>query len=397
VRCRGLQRRQAGGEVLERPLLQREHRAVLAPVGEAPCRAARHLVGHADRAVEERPGVSVSRVEEVERLADEIGPAARVECRCILPAEHAEPLDRIPLESRVERLGGRRKEIGAFRAHLVEVDVNLRRSLPVTRDPRARLRLREPGPVAVQVETEVVRSPARPGRMVLARVGVRVGLAVHGGGQPGQVAHPPIGVHHRIDRQHDAAEELGGLRLPRRGQVVERRESGVGARRFVAVHPVGEPDENRHVGRGRPDLWRGRGVQGAVPHRELVHSSMVFGRRDRDQEEFPPFGRPAVRFDAHSFGSGRGDRAHIRGDLGVRREPVPDPETEDLVGSRNARIHLRGRVPRRDPPVGEERIVRRGESPRETQRSSDSQDGFFQQLSFGGWILRATSRESRGA
>ena len=162
---RRFQRRQPRDEMLHCPLLQRQDRSVPPPVGQAAGGASRHLVSHPDGAVEGRPGIAVARVEEVEDLAYEVGPPARVEGVRVLAAEDAEPLHGLGREPRVEGLRHGREEIGALGAHLVEVHVHLRGRAAVAREARASLRLRHQGPVAVQIEAEVVRAAARPGRL----------------------------------------------------------------------------------------------------------------------------------------------------------------------------------------------------------------------------------------
>ena len=161
------------------------------------------------------------------------------------------------MEPRVQRLRGRGEEVRALGTHLVEVDVHLRRRSRVAGDPGLRLGLGHPGPVPVEIETEVVGPAPRPRGMVLSRVGVRVGFAGDRGREPGQVPHPAVRIGHGIHRKHDAPQELHGLLVPRRGEVVQRRHRGVGARRLVPVDSVREPHENGEIG-GHRRRFRGR-------------------------------------------------------------------------------------------------------------------------------------------
>ena len=86
---RGLRRRDRRGEVVQHAVAIREIRIVLAPEHQ-PARR-RLLVGHADGAVEDRPGFAVARIEGVVDLADEIAEAARVEAIGVGLAERLEP------------------------------------------------------------------------------------------------------------------------------------------------------------------------------------------------------------------------------------------------------------------------------------------------------------------
>ena len=85
------------------------------------------LVGHADTATQGRIGVAVGGIEEVVVLAarNRSSPCGRRRRRWTGRRRRARRLVAAP-KARVDRLRRGREEVGRFRAHLVEVDVDLR-------------------------------------------------------------------------------------------------------------------------------------------------------------------------------------------------------------------------------------------------------------------------------
>ena len=140
-------------------------------VGTAHHQPARRrlLVGHADAALERRPGVGVAGIEEVEGLAREVLEAEAIEPARVVAAEQLERRLLRRGDVRVRRLGVGRKEVGRLGAHLVSVDHHQRIPLEQRAHARARLRLRQRDEVAVEIEQVVVAAAAGPRLIVLGR------------------------------------------------------------------------------------------------------------------------------------------------------------------------------------------------------------------------------------
>src|SRR5690606_16029476 len=112
----GPQRRLAGRAVLLRALAQGEHGAVRALIRQARPAAAGLLVRHADRAQQRWPAVAVAGIEQVVRLAREVGPAVHVERRRVRGAEALTPREHVRRVVRVDRLRRREEEVRRLRA-----------------------------------------------------------------------------------------------------------------------------------------------------------------------------------------------------------------------------------------------------------------------------------------
>ena len=163
------------------------------------------LVGHADRALESRPGIAVARVERVVDLADVIGPAAFVEASRVGAAKQLQRGVLALGDVRVQRIGRRREVVGVVAALLVQVDGDLRHVLEANLDAAACFGLRLREPVAVHVEQVMVDAPARPRLVVLGAVGRRIG---RGGPSQQVLEHEPraaVGVLHGIDQHQRVA------------------------------------------------------------------------------------------------------------------------------------------------------------------------------------------------
>ena len=177
--------------------------AVAAREGETARR--RLLVGVADRSLESRPRVAVSRIERVVDLADVIRPAALVEARGVGAAEQLPAAIWLFVTCGLIASAGGEEVIRVVAALLVEVDGDLRQELETDLDAAAGFRLRLREPVAVHVEQIVIAAPARPRLVVLGRVG----SGVCGGGAALQVleheARAAVGVLHRIDQHQRVA------------------------------------------------------------------------------------------------------------------------------------------------------------------------------------------------
>ena len=182
-------RLQARRDVGRDPAGQRQRVALGGDDREPGAARAALLVGHAHGAVERRPGVAVAGVEQVEALAREVEPAPVVEDAGVGAADLGLERPLVVGHAWVERLGGRREVVRAVDALLVEVDVDGGPPAVVERQPRARLGLRPPGPVAVEVEEVVVKAAAGPRLVVLAAVGgPGLGGRRAAGGSPGRSA-----------------------------------------------------------------------------------------------------------------------------------------------------------------------------------------------------------------
>ena len=103
VRRGGAQRHHAAGVVLVDAMREEEDGVVLAPHGRAAAAAARHLVRHADRAVQRRPRVAVDGIEEVELYAGEERPSLFRKRLGIRSAEFFEPRIDVLRQVRIDR------------------------------------------------------------------------------------------------------------------------------------------------------------------------------------------------------------------------------------------------------------------------------------------------------
>ena len=196
------------GAIAERVdrLVVAQHRASRPP-------AARHFVRHADRAVQRRPGVAVTGIEEVEALGDEERPPFPGELRRVGAAELVEPRLHFFRQIGVDRPRVGREEVRRVVAHLMEVDEHLRVPLAVFGHSGQRLLLRGPGPVAVHVDEVVVRAPARPRLRMLERLVVRIDLRAARAHEPLHVALAAVGVQQRIDDDHQVVQQRRGRRI----------------------------------------------------------------------------------------------------------------------------------------------------------------------------------------
>ena len=204
------------------------------------------LVGHANRALEDRPRLAVSGIEGVVDLADEIGPAALVEALAVGAPEEIERRDLALGDVGVQRVGRRSEVIGVLAALLVQVHVDVRPVVARDLDAAAGLGLGLGEPVAIHVEQVVVRAPARPRLVVLRVVGGGIGhrraalqVLEH---EPG----PAVGVLHRIDEHEGLAEHGLHVGVALGGQQVIRLHQGrVRRGDLVAVDAVSQPDDDR--------------------------------------------------------------------------------------------------------------------------------------------------------
>ncbi len=312
-------RLQARRHVVRDPVGEGERVALGRLDGEAGAPAATLLVRHPDGPVKRRPGVAVGGVEQVEHLACEVEPPLAVENLGVGAADPRLQLALPRRDARVERLGRRREVVRALDPLLVEVDVDGGEPAVVEGEAGARLGLRAPRPVAVEVEQVVVESPPGPGLGVLAGVGVRVGIGAAPLAVARHVALAAVRVEARIEDHDHVAQPRVGLG---RGERVERPHGRLGAHGLVAVDVVAQPDD----GLGGLASPRRR------PERALPHGldvGLLGG--DDEGEERPPLGSLAVALQRHawrrlSHGLDVVDHAV------VRREPFAERVPEERLG-----------------------------------------------------------------
>ena len=276
--------------------------------GEARAPPAALLVGHANGAVERRPRIAVGGIEEVEDLPGEIEPALLVEVPGVVLADHH-------LEHALPRgdvfvigLGGGREVVRLIDALLVEVDVDVGEPAVEERDALLRLLLRQPCPVAVEVEPVVVGASARPRLAVLPGVGVGVRRAPHPLVVPDHVAVASVRVDTRIEDDNGVGEP--------------------GLRARVGVHVVAQPHDGR-----RRALDGAAGLPGhaQVVHADLVEVGQVLRRGDEGDHQRPPLVGLAVAFEAH-VRRGGGHVLEVGDDAVVRRESVAEFIAEEVGG-----------------------------------------------------------------
>ena len=310
------------------------------------------------------PGVAVGGIEEVEGLPVEEAPAAGVEGLGVRLSERLDPLPGRLGDARVDGLGRRREEVALLGPHLVDVHVDLRRERAERGEACARLGLRRPGPVPVEVDAEVVRPSGGPRRLVLEGVRVGVGLVARDGAPPGDVPLVPVGVGARVDDDDEGGEKLLDPALARGGEGVEEGGAGLGARGLVAVDAAGDPDDGgRTLDDGAGRLARGppRVAEALQPGRDGVEAREVLRAGDDDAKELASLGSRAV-------GGGRDARrrglegVHVADEVGVRRQGVADPVAEDGGRKRDFRVAFRlgEDGPRGAAARGEDRVVRGG-------------------------------------
>ncbi|MEY2746959.1 MAG: hypothetical protein RL112_2001 [Planctomycetota bacterium] len=262
----GIERGALGGEVLAQRRLAvcRQRRDVgdraqrlamdAVAVGDDFPRQAAHRVADQARllvqdpagALEGRPRVRVAGIPRVGPLARVVAPAQRVELAREVGGVRVPPLPRVGGEGGRERIVGRIDEEGVHRAHLVRVDHQLGHPGADGGPARAGLGLRAERPVAVHVVQVVVAAPVGPAAAVHAvAVDVRrVARVLH---QHRQDALASIGVHARVEHDHDLVEHVEHV-LGRAGRVVVRHgEAGVRSRHLVAVDRVRQPRDGRRL------------------------------------------------------------------------------------------------------------------------------------------------------
>ncbi len=314
---RGNRRRDRRVEVMHHAVAIGERGVVGSLEGEAARR--RLLVGHADRAVEHRPGVAVAGIERVVDLADEIEPPALIETGGVGAAEEVESGDLALGDVRIERIGGRREVIGVVAALLVQVDGYFGEVLAKHLHAASRLGLRLGEPVAVHIEEIVVRAPTRPWLVVLGVV--RGGVGSHGARLQvlEQEAGATVGILHRIDQYQRVAQHEIHVGVPLRGeQVIRLLQRGIRRRDLVAVHPVGEPDHGGQVAhqplriRRREVARVGEALQIGL---DLIELRDPLGAADDHEPERTAFPRPGVFAQACARRRGFGKRLEILADL----------------------------------------------------------------------------------
>ena len=300
--------------------------------GEARPAGPALLVRHPDGAVERRPRVAVAGIEQVERLAREVEPALAVE-RGRVGRPDARLERALPRrDARVEGLRGRREVVRAVHALLVKVYVDGGQPAAVEREPRARLGLRRPRPVAVEVEQEVVEAPARPRLDVLARVRARVRGRADALREAGHVAVAAVGVQARVEDDHDLAEPCLGARVAARERV-QRRHRGLRTHRLVAVDVVAQPDDGFFG--FAPAGQHARCAQAALA--DSVDARHRLGRGDGQRDERPALGRLAVGLEGDARRR-RGDGLGVGDDAVVRREAGAERVAEERLGCGDLRV-----------------------------------------------------------
>ena len=148
-------------------------------------------------------------------------------------------------------LGRGREVVGAFGPHFVEIAVQVGHPLLVEGHTLLGHFLRLPGPIAVEVEIIVRKTPAGPGLAVFT--GKRRGVA-----QPAMhlvvpvhVAVVPVGVKARVKNDHAGFQNFGrnrkgSFRFGGHEQAVQHLHKRLGANGFVAMHVVTQPLNRRH-------------------------------------------------------------------------------------------------------------------------------------------------------
>jgi len=295
VRPRRRERRQATSRSASAPAPSRSGVEPSADGRRAPG-AGPPCLSKSSRSRREKPRVSVRGIEEVERLPHEVGPPARVEAAAFFAAENTEPLDRVALQSRVQRLRRRWKEVRALGAHLRGIDVHLRRRPGVSARSALASPPASPRPSPDEIETESGWSdPSATPDGARARRGSRSRLARHRGSRArrGICIRPSGFTMGSIVRTNGRRSSVVS-RSREAARVIERRHRGVGARRLVAVNSIGEPDENREIVGHRRRFPGDRRIEQRIVPGQLVETGEICRgavtttrRRSRPSAVFP--------------------------------------------------------------------------------------------------------------
>ncbi|MNI21457.1 hypothetical protein D3C73_749830 [compost metagenome] len=252
---------------------------------------------HPDPAVEVGIGRAVDRREVVEDLARVIERAEAIQRLGVIPGQRHVPLIAGARQQRAFHAGGRGLEIiGAARAHLVEVDLDVGAPTMEGLQLGARLFLRHRQPVAVQVGEIVVGAPGGPGLDVLLVQRIRDGGLVLPGVVPVGGAVAAVGVLGRIDDDHGLVQPVQHLGRAPGGEVVGGQQGRLAAGGLIAVDAVEQADDDRGVGPRRRTAGIARRDMGAL---NLVDPALIGARGDDHGQQGPLFIAAADFLDRH--------------------------------------------------------------------------------------------------
>ena len=211
--------------------------------GETSCGS--HFEGHADTAMECRPGVSVTWVVGVINRLREILEAEQIKPFRVITAVSIKHLFLCIDIMRVERLRRWRKEVARISSHLMDIHVDEGEEFLEGRDSANDLRLGEWQPIPVQIEQVVIGTTSWPGLSALgsdSRGAWRDAISL---AEMIKEAFTAIRVLTRVDSHERVLANRIERRSPGCQHVVSSLQASVGTGDLIAVNAVGEPYHGR--------------------------------------------------------------------------------------------------------------------------------------------------------
>ena len=288
------------------------------------------------------PHVHVSGIEEVVRVAVEVGEAPPVEHCGVGLAEGVHELDLRFGEPRVGRRLRGWEEVGRVTTHLVEVGHDLRTVLHEDPHLPPGLHLTLDEQVPVQVEEVVVPPPPGPRLVPLRRHRVRVRPS---GGRllvGSHVTGPTVGVLHGIDEDQALPEDQFHVRVALGGQEVVRLGHG-GATRADLVSVDSVEDHGHHRQPGQEGVGLGGGeATGIVEEAQVLLDGVEPGNalRRADDHDHQGTALPALGVPDEPGPVRRGsvERLEVADHVRRRRDGVPEAVADHLLQGGDVRI-----------------------------------------------------------
>ena len=156
-------------------------------------------------------------------------------------------------------------------------------------------------------------------------------------------AGAPVGVLHRVDDDDGLVEDPVDRRIVFCSeQVIGESERGIGARDFIAMHAIGQPDNGRRPGNQVRALTRRKRARSdrLDVGLDLVDAGHVLRRADDAVDQLPAFPGARILIELHPVRGGVGQHFHVGKRIGRRGNLLAGRIAKGFLKRRNGRIGL---------------------------------------------------------